>query len=112
MLNFNEMMEAACKEFDDKVVECTEVPERIHGHFEQATYDLHRAAGRADRRLAAFSETVAFIKTNDLEIRSVQATLKQGRIIHRTTDYEHTREINIRRDDLPVFQFVPKPTTC
>jgi len=108
----NEMMESAWKELDDKVIECKEFEDRNRGHFEQVMTDIARLGEQIADWQRVISETVEFINTKDLEIRAVQATLKQETTIYLKIYYENSMEMTIRRNDLAVFQFMLKLTKC
>merc|ERR1719230_1857503 len=108
----NEMMESAWKELDDKVIECKEFEDRNRGHFEQVMTDIARLGEQIADWQRVISETVEFINTKDLEIRAVQASLKQETTIYLKIYYENKMEMTIRRNDLAVFQFMLKLTKC
>merc|ERR1719388_775668 len=108
----NEMMESAWKELDDKVIECKEFEDRNRGHFEQVMTDIARLGEQIADWQRVISETVEFINTKDLEIRAVQAQLKQEMTIYLKIYYENSMEMTIRRNDLAVFQFMLKLTKC
>jgi hypothetical protein len=108
----NGMMESAWKELDDKVIQCKEFEDRNRGHFEQVMTDIARLGEQIADWQRVISETVEFINTKDLEIRAVQATLKQETTIYLKIYYENSMEMTIRRNDLAVFQFMLKLTKC
>merc|ERR1719321_1098358 len=108
----NEMMEAAWEELDNKVIECKEFEDRNRGHFEQIMTDIARLGEQIADLQRVISETVEFINTKDLEIISVQATLKKETSIYLQIYYQNKHDMTIKKNDLAVFQFMLTLTKC
>merc|ERR1719498_1726915 len=108
----NEMMESAWQDLDNKVIECKEFEDRNRGHFEQVMTDIARLGEQIADLQRVISQTVEFINTKDLEIISVQATLKKETGIYLKIYYENKQDMTIRKNDLAVFQFMLKLTKC
>merc|ERR1719235_975962 len=108
----NEMMEAAWEELDNKVIECKEFEDRNRGQFEQIMTDIARLGQQIADLQRVISETVEFINTKDLEIISVQATLKKETSIYLQIYYQNKHDMTIKKNDLAVFQFMLTLTKC
>merc|ERR1719207_184765 len=106
------MMEGAWAELDSKVIECKEFEDRNRGSFEQVMTDIARLGEQIADLQRVISETVEFINTKDLEIISVQATLKKETSIYLQIYYQNKHDMTIKKNDLAVFQFMLTLTKC
>lgn len=108
----NNMMFKAWGELDDVIFECKEFQARNRGTFQQVMSDLARLGSQlaklSVKRVGA-AQGIGFQDSKRKEVEGVMQDVTQE---YKRTLYENNAKMTIARNDLAVFDFVLRLTSC
>merc|ERR1719379_150191 len=108
----NKLVEAGWKELDDKLIECKEFEEKNRGTYDQVMTDIARLAENIADYERERNKAQQCINDKEESIIKVTAELKAATIAYTIKHLANQREMNIRKNDLAVFQFMMTLTKC
>jgi hypothetical protein len=108
----NGMVEGSQKELDKVILECKEYEERNRGTFAQVTTDLARLGSQISDLSRQRVDANEAINAQDATRLSVEGELQKAELDFTTTRLANEAELQIRSNDLAVFNFILEMVRC
>ena len=108
----NELVEKAWVELDDKIIQCKEYQEMNRATFDQVVTDISRLVEQITDLSRVETEAIEMQSKMEMEIKAVEDEVSKETKIYNFNFAKNTEDLNVKQNDLDVFQFILTFTRC